>query len=1606
MSHFSPAVHHYYGDNHKYINKIIDSDENFIKDIQLNNFARAFLKHYPLSQLSEEENRYFRHCIANAYACFCHRKEISSSITTFETNIPDQDKGLIIIQIHGDDAPFLLDSTLSAIKRRGIKLLRVIHPIISCRRTDDGKLIEISLSDRNSEMMRKESFIQLHIQKLENKSSLDELLKELYSVVNTVYLAVHDWKSMIKEVHNFTTFFEESAVSDTHNLERKDFLEKLENEYFVFIGAARYSIDPKAEKVILDQRSLLGLMKQNPDALSQEIIKNLVPSTLFNTKKKNFIEIGKLNLNSPIHRDSKIDYVCIKHYDPKLGLIGIHVFIGLFTSILYFRSSKLIPLIRLKVDHVLKSGGFTKDSYDGKEIISIIENLPRDELFRIRKSELATIILEVNALLEKPSLRLFARENECKTSLTMMLFLPDVRMSSELSEKLEQKFTSLIGKVQTLTYKRINDSKLGFYYIIADKYPDCPELDKKFFTRLEQDLEELTSTWRNKLKFSLIQRLGSEKGHNIYDLFKKSFPVSYKVDFTDQHLVYEDIAEILREPHHTCSFKIVASPSSGTAFLKFYSDQEHRLSDLISIIQNFGFIVNYEVVYAITPISTSKKFIHSFSLQQDENFLNDIKLFKTRLEEALLAVLNNKTPDDVLNQLVISAGLNYREVMLIRAIIQYLGQIGIGYSKNYMFEILIKHPDIICLLLELFVAMFDPDARKSDTNPEENIKKLTTKIQKKLSVISDAIEDKVVRACSDVILNIVRTNYFIKNAQGEFKEYLSIKINSEKMPGLPYPRPFREIFVYSTFFEAIHLRSSKVSRGGIRWSDRSEDFRTEILGLMKAQVAKNSIIVPTGSKGGFVVKKSPKLSPENNYQRAVECYKNFLRGLLDITDNIVDGNIIHPTNVIRHDEDDPYLVVAADKGTAKFSDFANSISKEYNYWLGDAFASGGSAGYDHKKMGITAKGAWLSVQRHFTALGINSQKDDFTVAGIGDMSGDVFGNGLLLSAHIKLVAAFNHQHIFIDPSPDPQTSYKERQRLFNLPRSTWADYNKEVMSKGGGIYDRNTKNLELSKEIRELLSLKTSDITPDELIKTILKMKVDLFWNGGIGTYVKASGENNIEVGDKSNDAIRINGTELRCKVFAEGGNLGLTQRGRIEYALNGGHINTDAIDNSAGVDCSDHEVNIKIAFNKALEKNKISLEERDTLLEKMTGAVAKLVLEDNYQQNVMLTISAHHSLKNLSNYDKLTKILENLNYIDRKLEHLPTSAELALRASNKLGLTKPELSTLLAFSKNHICSELIKTDLVDDECLENSLIAYFPEDMQEKFCSEIKSHPLRREIIATVITNNMLNRTSCFYTHLTSEEMGTGIANVTKAYIITSHLFDTESLWKEISGLDGKVNIEIQIELFTLLLRFICRSSSWLLRNINLTDKTINQLINQFKTGVKEISEDLKKILRGSAKTDFIQLHKKYIDHGVNNELSTRIALLNTLSSVYNMVHVATESKHSVLVIADMYLDVGQRLNYEWLKSSLDKIDSTNDWQRLSVKVYKDELMDLHRLIIANIIAGHGANHSAVIDWFEDRKEKIARYINLIEEIKRAESFDNSMLPLIIQRLYGLLKK
>ncbi len=971
------------------------------------------------------------------------------------------------------------------------------------------------------------------------------------------------------------------------------------------------------------------------------------------------------------------------------------------------------------------------------------------------------------------------------------------------------------------------------------------------------------------------------------------------------------------------------------------------LSASLPVLENMGLEVLDETSYEISREGSETVFLHDFGMRSSRA-IPDVEAVKAITEDALIKVARREIENDGFNRLTPLAALAADDVIVIRAYAKYLRQAGFTFSQAYLEQTLAAHPEITRKLVALFRARFDPAAAAGRGEAQ---KALEDEIREALNAVPVADEDRILRRFLYLIRATLRTNHWVKAQGGGRKPFVSFKFQSSQVPELPDPRPLFEVWVYSPRFEAIHLRGGKVARGGLRWSDRPEDFRTEILGLMKAQVVKNSVIVPTGSKGGFVLKSAPPASEREAFMKeGVACYQNFLRGLLDVTDNLVGGKVVAPRDVVRQDTDDPYLVVAADKGTATFSDYANGISAEYGFWLGDAFASGGSAGYDHKKMGITAKGAWESVKRHFREMGIDTQAQDFTVVGIGDMSGDVFGNGMLLSKHINLVAAFDHRHVFLDPSPDPAASFKERERLFALPRSSWDDYDKKLISKGGGIFPRGAKAIPVSAEAAKVLGIEPADLTPAELMKAILKAPVDLFYNGGIGTYVKASHQSNAEAGDRANDAIRINGRDLRCKVVGEGGNLGFTQLGRVEYAMEGGRIYTDAIDNSAGVDCSDHEVNIKILVNLVMEDGEMTLKQRNQVLAEMTDDVGRLVLADNYYQTQSLAVAGVRPDKLLDSQAGFIRALEKAGRLDRAVEFLPDDDEIAERHAAKKGLTPPERAVLLAYSKMVLSDDLVAAQtLVDDEYVQSALVGYFPTLLQKRYADVMPRHPLRRDIIATVVANTMINRTGSVFVHRMQEETGATSEEVTRAFILARDIFALEALWLEIDALDNKVPAQLQYEMLIDVGRLVVRSTLWFLRR-RREKLPIAEVVKIFKPGVAALRERLPAILAPSDRLAFDKSVERLTSQGVPAGLAARYAGLEGLYAVLDATEVAVEQKTAIERIGTLYFTLVGDLDLRWVAEKITQLPTDTSWQALARNALRDDLAAQQRALTAAV--------------------------------------------------------
>ncbi|MDM8569430.1 NAD-glutamate dehydrogenase, partial [Thiotrichales bacterium HSG1] len=1054
----------------------------------------------------------------------------------------------------------------------------------------------------------------------------------------------------------------------------------------------------------------------------------------------------------------------------------------------------------------------------------ILETYPRDELFQIDAETLRQTTLGILQLREQ--IRLFVHPDNYGRFFSCLVYIPRERYDTVIRQRMQQVLQEAFGGTHVDFNVRLTESVAAqIHFIVYTPIGTCVTIEIK---EIEQQLVEVTRSWTDKLHTALIEHNGEERGNHLSHHYANAFPIAYREDFSAHHTIYDiDKIEILLSKNNIgmSLYRPIETLDNSLHFKLFNLNTHIPLSLVLPMLENMGVQVIQERSYQMQN-QFCTVWIHDFELLHLESSLQ-IEQVKDMFQTLFAKIWWQEVSNDGFNRLVLYAKLNWREIVIFRSYWKYLRQTGASFSQEYVEQALINNPKVTNLLLDLFNARCNPA-----TN--DNSADIVQLIEKSLDFIVSLDEDRILNQFLQVILATLRTNYFQSNS------YLSFKLDPHQVPNLPEPRPMFEIFVYSPKVEGVHLRGGKVARGGLRWSNRLEDFRTEILGLVKAQMVKNAVIVPMGSKGGFVAKQLP-AERDAAQAEGIECYKTFIRGLLDLTDNIVDGKIVPPLKVVRHDDDDPYLVVAADKGTATFSDIANEISKQYNFWLGDAFASGGSSGYDHKKMAITAKGGWESVKRHFRELGTDIQQQDFTVIGIGDMAGDVFGNGMLLSKHIKLLAAFNHVHIFLDPSPDSAISWEERQRLFNLPRSSWADYDTKLLSEGGGIFARSRKSIPLSQQVQSMLGITATVLTPNKLIQAILGAKVDLLWNGGIGTYVKAIEEHHIEVGDRANDNLRINGSDLRCKVVGEGGNLGFTQQGRIEYVLNNGRINTDAMDNSGGVDCSDHEVNIKILLDAVVANGDVTYKQRNNLLHDMTSSVANLVLQNNYLQTQALSIALSLAPSLLNVHARLLRHLEQSSQLNRELEFLPNNKILAERKTNQQGLNSPELCVLIAYSKITLYKDLLESDLPEEPYFQTVLSNYFPSQLSERFATEISQHPLHREIIATVATNMVVNRASGVFIFLLNEETGQASPDIVRAFMVAWEIFAMQSLWTEIEALDNQVNAQVQISMMIDARKQVERVSRWLLRHHHLD---ILKSTNQLKPGVLELTEKLSSLI------------------------------------------------------------------------------------------------------------------------------------------------------------------
>ncbi|HWD23797.1 MAG TPA: NAD-glutamate dehydrogenase [Burkholderiales bacterium] len=1500
-----------------------------------------------------------------------------------------------VIDIVNDDMPFLVDSVTMEVNRQALTVHLLVHPVLRVRRDAKGEAISVSQASAASEG-RLESFMHLEVDRQTDPARLAALEAGIAKVLADVRAAVEDWRPMqARMLENIRRLeLPPPGVPQAELEEARAFLAWLLEHHFTFLGCRDYelaSADGEDELRIVPG-SGLGILRARAGETVSASFAALPPEARKRARVRELLLLTKASSRSTVHRPGHLDYVGIKHFDAAGKVHGEARFLGLYTHTAYSENPMQVPLLRRKLSEVIERAGLLPAGYSGKALASILETYPRDELLQIGADDLYRHAMAILQLGERQMTRLLVRQDPYARFVSCLIFVPRDRYNTELRQSFQRILSEAFNGQSTEFELHLSGSTLGRILMRIRTTPGepAPAPDLK---ALERRLVQAMRRWEDDLYAALLAHHEEERGNALWRSYERAFPAGYRDEYAVRSALGDiDMMEALAGEAPGLNLYVPPGADPGTLRFKIYRRGSRvALSDSLPMLERLGVRVLDEHPHKIEPAERDPVWVVDFGLALPGQADLALESVRGKFHEAFLGMWSGSIEADELNRLVLAAGLEAREIGVLRAYTRYLIQAGATFSRAYAEHALVANARIAALLVRLFLARFK--------NENENEAALAAEISAALDEVQNLDEDRILRSFLAVIQATLRTNFF------HAKPYLALKLDSRRVPGLPEPRPLVEIWVHSPRVEAVHLRGGRVARGGIRWSDRMEDFRTEVLGLMKAQMVKNVVIVPVGAKGGFVLKRPPTGEREALMKEGVACYQTFLRGLLDLTDNLVDGKVVPPPNVVRHDGDDPYLVVAADKGTATFSDIANGVAAEYGFWLGDAFASGGSAGYDHKKMAITARGAWESVKRHFRELGLDTQTQDLSVVGIGDMSGDVFGNGMLLSRHIRLLAAFDHRHVFLDPSPEPEKSWHERERLFRLPRSSWADYDAKQISQGGGVFPRSAKSVSLSPEIRKALCVDAELLTPNELISAILKAPVDLLYNGGIGTYVKARRQSHAEVGDRANDAVRVNGAELRCRVVAEGGNLGFTQLGRVEYALAGGRINTDAIDNSAGVDCSDHEVNIKILLDALVREGELTGRQRNKLLSDMTEEVAALVLRDNYFQTQSLSVSGAAAPALLDTQERFIKSLERSGRLNRALEFLPGDEEFAERRAAKLGLTAPERAVLLAYSKIALYDEILHSDVPEEPFIATALERYFPQALRGRFAAQIRAHPLRREIIATHVTNSTINRVGSTFVHRMREETGATAPDVVRAYLVVREVFGMVELWRAVEALDYKVPDRTQTAILIDAGRLIVRATLWFLRNrAHLAD--LSRSIEHFRAGAERLAALLPGILPALDETAFRAAAGRLEKDAVPELLAARAAGFDAMFNALDIVEVADALSRDIEAVARLHFALAGELDFPWLRACIGTLSAETHWQTLAKAALRDDLASMLRALSADALRAGAASSdpAALIGAWKSRNSVLyERFRQVLTELRASGAADLAMLSVAMRELRNL---
>ncbi|MFI2318137.1 NAD-glutamate dehydrogenase [Streptomyces sp. CB00072] len=1548
-----------------------------------------------------------------------------------------------VVEVVTDDMPFLVDSVTNELSRQGRGIHVVIHPQVTVRRDVTGKLIEVlsggpglpkSANGRKAGKGAKaelphdalvESWIHVEIDRETDRADLQQITADLLRVLSDVRETVEDWGKMRDAALRIADDLPGEPLDDLADEEveeARELLRWLAADHFTFLGYREYELKD-SDALAAVPGTGLGILRSDPHHSEDEAhpvspsFDRLPADARAKAREHKLLVLTKANSRATVHRPSYLDYVGVKKFDAKGNVVGERRFLGLFSSAAYTESVRRVPVIRRKVAEVVEGAGFSYNSHDGRDLLQILETYPRDELFQTPVDQLRSIVTSVLYLQERRRLRLYLRQDEYGRYYSAIVYLPRDRYTTGVRLRLIDILKEELGG-NSVDFTAWNTESILSRLHFVVRVPagtELPHLTDADADRIEARLVEAARSWADGFQEALTAELGEERGAELQRQYGHSFPEGYKADHSPRAAVADLIhLETLKQGEKDFALSLYEPVGAGPGerrFKIYRTGEQVSLSAVLPALQQLGVEVVDERPYELRCADRTHAWIYDFGLRMplangNGGYLADDA--RARFQEAFAAVWKGEAENDGFNALVLGAGLNWRQAMVLRAYAKYLRQAGSTFSQDYMESTLRNNVHTTRLLVSLFEARMSPSRQSAGTELTDG---LLEELDGALDQVASLDEDRILRSFLTVIKATLRTNFFQHTEDGTPHSYVSMKFDPQAIPDLPAPRPAYEIWVYSPRVEGVHLRFGKVARGGLRWSDRREDFRTEILGLVKAQMVKNTVIVPVGAKGGFVAKQLPDLSVDRDAWLAegVAAYRTFISALLDITDNMVAGEVVPPADVVRHDEDDTYLVVAADKGTASFSDIANEVAVAYGFWLGDAFASGGSAGYDHKGMGITARGAWESVKRHFRELGHDTQTEDFTVVGVGDMSGDVFGNGMLLSEHIRLVAAFDHRHIFIDPNPDAATSYAERRRLFDLPRSSWADYETGLLSAGGGIHPRSAKSIPLNSHVREALGIdpSVSKMTPADLMQTILKAPVDLVWNGGIGTYIKAVSESNADVGDKANDAIRVNGEDLRAKVVGEGGNLGATQLGRIEFARSGGRINTDAIDNSAGVDTSDHEVNIKILLNGLVRDGDMTVKQRNKLLADMTDEVGALVLRNNYAQNVALSNASAQAPSLLHAQQRFMRRLERDGALDRALEFLPADRHIRELLSNGKGLSQPELAVLIAYTKITAADELISTVLPDDPHLQKLVHAYFPSELRERFPEAVDGHALRREIITTVLVNDTVNTAGSTFLHRLREETGASIEEIVRAQFTAREIFGLSRVWDAVEALDNKVAADVQTRIRLHSRRLVERGARWLLGN-RPQPVAIAETIEGFRDGVARVWDELPKMLKGADLDWYHSILDELTAAGVPDELAVRVAGFSSAFPALDIVAIADRTGQDPLEVAEVYYDLADRLRITQLMDRIIELPRADRWQSMARASIREDLYAAHAALTSDVLSvGNGSStpEERFLAWESKNAAILARSRSTLEEIQGSDAFDLANLSVAMRTMRTLLR-